>query len=143
MNIIQNKIGYVYVVSSNLLDAVKIGMWRSNIDSLYSRYITCYGKNIHIDYFLTSDARKLENETHKYFNKYQITNELFDKIHYNKYIDFIQNNIDEPVEQLTYNSFSNISDSEVCDTNYCEMKETIFLLENKVLLLTKLLSANL
>ncbi len=52
----------LYIVSSNLLNAVKIGMWRSNIESLYSRYITCYGKNIHIDYFLTNNARKLESK---------------------------------------------------------------------------------
>ena len=79
-NIILNKIGFIYIVSSNLLDAVKIGMWRSNIESLYSRYITYYGKNIHINYFLTNDVKELENKIHKFFIKYKITNELFDKI---------------------------------------------------------------
>ena len=109
-NIIQNKIGYVYIVSSNLLDAVKIGMWRSSIETLYSRYITCYGKNIHIDYFLTSNARELEYKTHKYFKDYQITNELFNKMYYNKYIDFIKTNIDESNIQLNDNLY-NISDN--------------------------------
>ena len=165
-NIILNNIGYVYIVSSNLLDAVKIGMWRSSIESLYSRYITCYGKNIHIDYFLTSNARELESKTHKYFKNYRITNELFNKIHYNKYLEFIETNIDEPSEELiTDNSdnFSNnldnisyitdpISDNsdnisdivtETYDVNYNEMQQKIISLENQVKLLTNLLSNKL
>ena len=85
----------VYIVSSNLLNAVKIGMWRSNIESLYSRYITCYGKNIHIDYFLTNNARKLESKTHEHFNKYQITNELFNKNYYSEYVKFIEYNAND------------------------------------------------
>ena len=94
-NLIQNNIGMVYIVSSNLLNAVKIGMWRSNIESLYSRYITCYGKNIHIDYFLTNNARKLESKTHEHFKKYQITNELFNKHYYSEYVNFIEYNAND------------------------------------------------
>ena len=147
-NIIQNKIGYIYIVSSNLLDAVKIGMWRSSIEALYSRYITCYGKNIHIDYFLTSNARELENKTHKYFKNYQITNELFDKIYYNKYLEFIETNIDKVNEQLINNDSDNLSiitdniltTTEIYNTNYIEMQQKILSLEKQVTMLTNLLS---
>jgi hypothetical protein len=95
-NIILNNTGYVYIVSSALLQAVKIGMWRSNIESLYSRYITYYGKDVHIDYFLTSNVRELENKIHTYFNDNRITNELFDNKRYNEYIEFIKLNIINP-----------------------------------------------
>ncbi len=104
-NIIKNKIGYVYIVSSNLLDANKLGMWRSNIESLHSRYITYYGKNVHIDCFLTADARSLESKIHKHFKKYRITNELFDKLHYDKYVDFIGNNIDPVCHDFSESEF--------------------------------------
>ena len=149
-SIIQNKIGYVYIVSSNLLNAVKIGMWRSSIEALYSRYITCYGKNIHIDYFLTSNARELESKTHKYFENHQITNELFDKIYYNKYLEFIESNVDKINEQLINNNsdnskdLDNVSDieksvtTEIYNNNYIEMQQKIVSLENQVKTLTLL-----
>jgi hypothetical protein len=105
---IKNNIGYVYIVSSDLLNAVKIGMWRSNIESLYSRYITCYGSNLHIDYFLTSNARELEYNTHTYFKKNRITNELFDKKYYSNYINYIKNNIDFTNQLELENIFNNI-----------------------------------
>jgi hypothetical protein len=120
-SIIQNKIGYVYIVSSNLLDAVKIGMWRSSIEALYSRYNTCYGKNIHIDYFLTSNARELESKTHKYFKKYQITNELFNKLYYTKYYEFIETNIDEINDELFNNDTIDYSDISDDTTNLYEV----------------------
>ena len=88
-----NKIGYVYLVTSNILDAVKIGMWRSNISSLYKRYITCYGSDIKIDYCLTLDARKSEKLIHNNFEQYNITNELFNKQYYNDYLNFINYNL--------------------------------------------------
>ena len=52
----------IYIVSSNLLDVVKIGICRYNIDSLYSRYITCYGKNTHIDYFIKVNVKEITDE---------------------------------------------------------------------------------
>jgi hypothetical protein len=71
--------GYVYFVTSNLLNAVKIWMRRSNISSLYKRYITVYGNDIKIDYFYLDNPRKLERKIHTYFNSDRITNELFNE----------------------------------------------------------------
>ena len=130
-NIILNNVGFVYIVSSNLLDAVKIGMWRSCINSLYSRYKTYYGNNTNIDHFLTNNARELENKIHKYFIKYKITNELFDKIHYNKYINYIQNNIEEIDKQIITNNINEL------DINNNNKNEYIEQLENKIKLLEK------
>jgi hypothetical protein len=84
-----NKYGYIYIVTSELLNFVKIGMWRNNISSLYSRYITYYGNNINIDYFYVNNVRKIEHTIHKHFENYRISNELFDKIYYNDYNIYI------------------------------------------------------
>jgi hypothetical protein len=115
-NIERNNTGYVYIVSSNLLNAVKIGMWRSNIESLYSRYITCYGNNIHIDYFLTNNVRELESKTHAYFKTYKITNELFDKNYCNKYIEFVKNNV-------VLSSINIIDNDNILENNYSYVED--------------------
>jgi hypothetical protein len=91
----KNNIGYVYIISSDILNFVKIGKWCSSIEGLYSRYITYYGKNIEVDYFLTKNAFILEKQIHKIFKHYNITNELFEKKYYNEYIIFIKQNIDK------------------------------------------------
>lgn len=82
------KEGYVYFVTSDLLNAIKIGMWRSNINSLYKRYKTVYGNDITIEYFYTENARKLEKIIHTKFDSNKITNELFSKNEYYNYILF-------------------------------------------------------
>jgi len=83
------KNGYIYFVTSDLLNAVKIGMWRSNISSLYKRYITVYGNNVNIKYFYVDNVRKIEKNIHNYFNSKRITNELFIKDYYDDYINYI------------------------------------------------------
>jgi hypothetical protein len=88
-----NNYGCVYIVTSNILNAVKIGMWRASISSLYSRYTTCYGSNINIDYFYTKNVRLIERNVHTFFDHYRITNELFKKEYYSEYINYIKNNI--------------------------------------------------
>ena len=86
-----NKNGYIYIVTSELLNFVKIGMWRNSISSLYSRYITYYGNNINIEYFYVNNVRNVEYNTHKYFKNYNISNELFDKKYYDDYIKYLNN----------------------------------------------------
>jgi len=86
-----NKNGYIYIVTSELLNFVKIGMWRNSISSLYSRYITYYGNNINIQYFYVNNVRNVEYNTHKYFKNYNISNELFDKKYYDDYIKYLNN----------------------------------------------------
>ena len=86
-----NKNGYIYIVTSELLNFVKIGMWRGNISSLYSHYITYYGNNINIDYYYVNNVRKIEYNIHKHFQEFRISNELFDKKYYNDYKQYINN----------------------------------------------------
>ena len=88
-----NKNDYIYIVTSELLNFVKIGMWRGNISSLYSRYITYYGNNIIIDYYYVNNVRKVEYNIHKHFQEYRISNELFDLKYYNNYKEYINNRL--------------------------------------------------
>jgi hypothetical protein len=64
--------GYVYCITSPLLNAIKIGLWKGTIDNLLARYITPYGKNLELyikrnklfilTYFFFSYSVLLENE---------------------------------------------------------------------------------
>jgi hypothetical protein len=83
------KYGYIYIVTSKLLNFVKIGMWRGKLCSLRSRYITYYGNDINIDYFYVKNVNQIEYHIHKYFDKYRISNELFDKKYYDDYKNYI------------------------------------------------------
>jgi len=85
-----NTIGYVYIIDSPLMtDTVKIGFWRSNIDSLYSRYITYYGKDIEIMYFQCDNAPLMECKVFKKFGECNVTQELFVKTHKQEYIEYL------------------------------------------------------
>jgi hypothetical protein len=72
-NIIK-KNGYVYCVSSDNINYVKIGYWKGQINALKSRYKMYYGNNIQLDYVYTNDAYKLEQNCHNYFQQYNICN---------------------------------------------------------------------
>ena len=123
-NINKNNIGYVYIISSDILNFVKIGMWRSSIEGLYSRYITYYGKNIEVDYFLTKNAFFLEKQIHKNFKEYNITNELFEKVYYNEYVNYIKDNI-EKIDINNLIDISNNSEDSLTKTeNYITAMET-------------------
>ena len=80
---------YVYCVTSNILNAIKIGYWKGSINGLRSRYITPYGNNIELYYFHSKLPKMLEHKCHIYFDKYKITNELFEKKYLHEYIKFI------------------------------------------------------
>jgi hypothetical protein len=109
-NVLRNKVGCVYLARCKLLNAIKIGMWRSTIELLYSRYITCYGNDVNIEYYMTNDARELEQKTHKYFWEYRITNELFEISHYDEYVSYIKTNAVEIDSEIMTDTSSDMSD---------------------------------
>ncbi len=92
-------IGYVYCVMSDLIDAIKIGFWTGNFRDLVSRYKTYYGKSVQIITFYTIFPSLLEKKTHDYFRNNMISNELFDKNMYDKYVDFISKNCIKPTKK--------------------------------------------
>ena len=95
-------VGYVYCITSNTIDFVKIGFWKGTIDGLRSRYITYYGNDIEIYKVKSMYPNKLEQKCHKKFDEYKITNELFNKKYLNNYISFLKMNkikIDKKMEE--------------------------------------------
>nr|URM61918.1 MUTS family DNA binding domain protein [Mimivirus sp.] len=110
-------IGYVYIVTSPVINACKIGFWRSNLKSLRSRYVTSYGNNLILHTFLTKNAYKLEQLCHKYFVEYNISNELFDKKYINKYIKFLNKNYD-PVQNNYLDNELNKQIDEESESDY-------------------------
>ena len=85
-------IGYVYCITTYLNNYVKIGYWKSSIDNLKARYITYYGDDIELYYVYTYNPHILEQNCHKFFKCYCISNELFKKEFLSKYIEFININ---------------------------------------------------
>lgn len=87
-----NRSGYVYCITSEILNAIKIGFYRSTIKSLKSRYTTCYGSQLIVHAIMTDDCIQLESEIHERFAKYCIINELFKKEHLDSYVNYLVNN---------------------------------------------------
>lgn len=69
--------GAVYAVSSPLLAAVKVGMWRGDARALRKRYATMYGNDLTLDIFEVDDCRRAEKEAHAHLAPHHLTNELF------------------------------------------------------------------
>jgi hypothetical protein len=96
---INSKIGYVYCITSPLVNSVKIGSWKSSIHSLRSRYIIYYGNNLTMFYVKTQNALELERKCQKHFIDNNIENELFDSSYWDAYVDYLKNNTEEIVEK--------------------------------------------
>lgn len=77
----RSKKGSVYIVTSPLLDAVKIGMWTGTDKSLRGRYLTSYGPDLEITVFRSPDCRQLETAAHRALDEYRLYPkcELFEK----------------------------------------------------------------
>lgn len=86
---INKNIEYVYCITSELLNGVKIGRWKNSIKKLRDRYNTYYGRFIDIFYVRTLNSTRLEELCHTYFEKYRITNELFETSYLPQYKEFL------------------------------------------------------
>lgn len=71
--------GYVYAVTSDVLNAVKIGMWTGSSHNLKSRYQTPYGPSLQIWCVVVNDCVAAEVQLHKQFKEFNKGGELFDK----------------------------------------------------------------
>ena len=71
--------GYIYVVTSPLLSALKIGKWRGSLDKLRSRYVTPYGSDLFLMVKWTDDRTAAEADAFKSFADHRLQNELFSK----------------------------------------------------------------
>lgn len=77
--------GVLYLVTSPCLQAVKIGYWRSDLESLRRRYATVYGPDLHLQTKQVSDCRSIEAFVHLRFQKHRLGGELFDKAFLHEY----------------------------------------------------------
>jgi hypothetical protein len=102
------KLGYVYCVTSKILNAIKIGFWTGQICNLRKRYITTYGNDIELYTFYTNKPHKLESMCHKYFELYKITNELFQKEYLKNYLNYLELNKITPTQIQMENTNNNI-----------------------------------
>jgi len=82
----KEKEGFVYLVTSPVCNAIKIGSWRSCIKSLRTRYITPYGLDLVITAGRSTDCGATEKEMHKRFASHRINCELFAKEFHQEYI---------------------------------------------------------
>lgn len=77
--------GYIYAVTSDVLNAVKIGMWRGSIDNLRARYLTPYGPSVEFSTAIVEDCVVAEASLHNQFKQHSLGGELFDKRHHETY----------------------------------------------------------
>ncbi|KAK9827067.1 hypothetical protein WJX74_005490 [Apatococcus lobatus] len=75
----QTSSGYVYAVTSDVLDAVKIGLWSGSLDNLRTRYLTPYGPTLTFETAFVDDCVRAEAALHKQFWQQNLGGELFHK----------------------------------------------------------------
>ena len=85
--------GFVYCITSPVINGIKIGYWTGTLDALSRRYITYYGSNLCIDTAFTRYPRLLEVQCHTQFKDRNISNELYDKTGWKEYTAYMQSNI--------------------------------------------------
>ncbi len=81
--------GYIYVVTSDVLNAAKIGLWSGSTDNLRARYLTPYGPTLEMTTAIVSDCGAAEAELHRRFEQHSLGGELFDKRFLQDYKDAI------------------------------------------------------
>ena len=114
--------GYVYLITSNIIDYVKIGYWTGSIDGLLKRYNTYYGNKIDLFYVITKNAFQLEQKCHKYFIEYKLSNELFKKSNIENYKIFLLDNKENINYNPNTNDIENIIKSKDLYIQYLENK---------------------
>ena len=82
--------GMVYIVTSDVLDAVKIGHTKGSYEKLRRRYLTCYGQNMTIRSRRVADAARMEKVLHVRFEDHRKSGELFDKRYLEHYVEFME-----------------------------------------------------
>jgi len=106
-------IGYAYCVTSDLVNAVKIGFWTGTLETLRGRYVTLYGNSLTIFTVYTTNAYELEQQCHKKFARNRISNELFDKEYWNSYTNYLEENKVEPTTNTAETPSNIVHDNKI------------------------------
>ncbi|ALR84375.1 hypothetical protein [Niemeyer virus] len=97
-----SNIGYVYCITSEKIDANKIGYWKGTRKDLISRYKTYYGDYVELFCVKTMYPELLEKKCHQHFINYKLSHELYDKSNTDKYKLYLKENKITPTEQDIY-----------------------------------------
>lgn len=81
----------IYLVTSPYTNAVKVGVWSNDYESLYGRYITYYANNLELYTFACPVPNTtIEKDFLNNFNSFCICKELFRKNKLNEYVNFLE-----------------------------------------------------
>lgn len=82
--------GLIYIVTSPLLLAVKIGHWGGDVEALHYRYRTMYGQDLQMVYQAVDNRFVAEHQMHMVFASLRISNELFARDGWPEYERYIR-----------------------------------------------------
>ena len=81
--------GVLYIVTSPLMSAFKLGFWTGTLGALRSRYVTCYGPSLELHTWPCTQCRACEQFLLTEFSDFSLGGELFDKTHMPAAIQFM------------------------------------------------------
>ena len=86
----KRKDGYIYLATSDVLNATKIGCSKGTIQALQNRYVTCYGPSVILYTAEVADCFQKEHVMHTAFSHLNVGNELFKKAGLAQYLKAMQ-----------------------------------------------------
>ncbi len=100
--------GYLYCLSGDGMNIMKIGHWRGTINSLEARYQTYYGKSLRIHTRQMLDCRSAEQKALLHFGKSTFGGEIYPISQWIEVIQFIDNLLDLPCNMPLKRHFDTI-----------------------------------
>lgn len=80
----------IYIVTSNLINCVKVGIWSSSNKQLFDRYYTYYGPETELITFTCPKAkREVEKDFLLHFYRDKVGTELFNKEKFEEYVAYL------------------------------------------------------
>ena len=119
-NVTDDLSGVVYICSSPIIDAVKIGYWTGSITGLLSRYRMIYGKDVSLNCKNVENVRNIEKELHDTFRQYNISGELFKKDKLHIYNDYLNNNIVEYLDRNFKEDYDELNEDDETESIHDE-----------------------
>ena len=83
--------GIVYAVTSAFYNAVKLGRWTGSLRALEQRYKTLLTSQMTLAWVEVSDAKDVETKLLTHFEDNCIGGEVHQKLHWNDYVEWLEN----------------------------------------------------
>jgi hypothetical protein len=81
--------GLVYAVTAPHYNAVKLGKWTGDVNSLFKRYRTLLTSSMEVHYIFVHDPGSVERDLLREFLQYNIEGEVFSKEHLGEYTQWL------------------------------------------------------